>query len=216
MSAKPTAGTAPVVPPLGRCVIHAARLSHLIGIAYGVQMDQLKSGPDWIARGDERYDIEAKVDDPTKVTEKQLLEMLQNLLTERFELKFHLDPIEVPGFRLVVGKNGPKIQTTRSIDAIFDSNIKSAKRERGDPLTLRLRKCSMPRFAEMLTWAGNKGPIVDRTGLTGEYDLSIAWDEEAGPTLATALSEQLGLKLEPQKVTRSVFVIESAEKPSAN
>src|SRR5580658_1143504 len=69
-------------PPLGRCVIHDARLSHLIYIAYGLQsMGQLKSekGPDWVAMGTERFDVEAKAEDPAKTTEAQLLQMLQSL-----------------------------------------------------------------------------------------------------------------------------------------
>ena len=58
--------------------------------------------------------------------------------------------------------------------------------------------------------------MVDKTGLDGEYDFTLNWDEDEGPTLRTAVEEQLGLKLEPQKVPVSVFVIESARKPSAN
>jgi uncharacterized protein (TIGR03435 family) len=56
----------PEAPPLGRCVITDARLSHLIGIAYGVSMLNLKTGPDWIQRGDLRFNVEAKADDPPK------------------------------------------------------------------------------------------------------------------------------------------------------
>jgi len=69
-------------------VITDARLSHLIGIAYGVQMLNLKTGPDWIQRGDLRFNVEAKTDGPLKTIEKQLITMLQNLLVERFQLKF--------------------------------------------------------------------------------------------------------------------------------
>jgi uncharacterized protein (TIGR03435 family) len=209
-----TPGQVNAAPPLGRCRIRSARLSHMIGIAYkGVTMDLIKSGPDWIARGDERFDVDAKAEEPTKATEQQLLEMLQNLLIERFQLKFHKEPFETPGFALMVGKNGPKLETTRSQDPVLDSNFKSAGK--GEPHLLRLRKCSMERLAQLITLMGNHGPIVDHTELKGEYDLSLTWDDETGPTLVSALS-RLGLRLEPQKVQQARFVIDSAERPSVN
>jgi uncharacterized protein (TIGR03435 family) len=59
-------------------------------------------------------------------------------------------------------------------------------------------------------------PVIDKTGLAGTYDFTLAWDETDGPTLATALQEQLGLKFESQKVPVPFFIIESAKKPSEN
>src|SRR5215475_3475813 len=50
--------------PLGRCVITSGRLSHMIGVAYKITMDMLKGGPDWVVDGDDRYDLEAKAEDP--------------------------------------------------------------------------------------------------------------------------------------------------------
>ena len=61
-------------------------------------MDRIKSGPDWIAGGDERHDVEAKAEDPTKATEKQLLAMLQTLPVDRFQMKSRRETAEVPGF----------------------------------------------------------------------------------------------------------------------
>ena len=78
--------------PLGRCVITDARLSHLIGIAYGVSMQTLDTGADWIQRGDLRFDVQAKAENPTSTTRQQLLTMLQNLLVERFQIKFQTFP----------------------------------------------------------------------------------------------------------------------------
>jgi uncharacterized protein (TIGR03435 family) len=60
------------------------------------------------------------------------------------------------------------------------------------------------------------GPVVDKTGLRGDYDFTLSWDETNGPALSTALQEQLGLKFESQKVQISMFVIESAQKPTGN
>ena len=75
------------IPSLGRCVITDARLSHLIGIAYGVSMQVLDTSPDWIQRGDLRFDVQAKAEHPATATRQQLLTMLQNLLVERFQIK---------------------------------------------------------------------------------------------------------------------------------
>src|SRR5208282_1248489 len=82
------------------------------------------------------------------------------------------------------------------------------------PNSVTMRKCSMSQLADLLTNFGH--PIVDKTGLIGDYEFTLSWDEDAGPTLYTAIQEQLGLKLEPQKVPVSFIVIESAQKPSEN
>ena len=63
--------------------------AHVIGIAYDITMDMLKNGPDWVTGGDNRYDLEAKADDPSTATEADLRIMLQRLLADRFRLKFH-------------------------------------------------------------------------------------------------------------------------------
>jgi uncharacterized protein (TIGR03435 family) len=205
--------------PLGRCVIHDARLSHLIYIAFSLQsMGQLKSdkGPDWAAMGTERFDVEAKAEDPTKATEAQLHQMLQALLVERFKLNFHREEKYMQGFALVVAKNGPKLEKAKD-DEIESRLSGSMKPREGEPTTLNGRKCSMQMLANLLSQGGGpNGPVVDKTGLTGAYNFKLWWDESAAPSLFTALTEQLGLRLEAQKVPVSFFVIESAQKPTAN
>jgi uncharacterized protein (TIGR03435 family) len=71
-------------------------------------------------------------------------------------------------------------------------------------------------LVSILTFIGTYGPGVDKTDLTGEYDFTLAWDEENGPGLGTALRDQLGLRMEAQKVPVSTLVVDSAQKPSAN
>lgn len=205
-------------PPLGRCVIFDARLSHLINIAYNTgTMDMIRGGPDWIARGDDRYNIEAKAEDPSKITEEQLLQMLQALLVERFQMKFHRETIETPGFAMLVAKNGSKVQPSASADTRADFGGPSkGKPVPGQPTELRLRKYSMAAFTQLLSAFGDNGPIVDETALTGDYDIQLRFGGEDGPTLATALQEQLGLRLERRKVQRSLFIVDSAQKPGAN
>jgi uncharacterized protein (TIGR03435 family) len=212
-----TPGDARNAPPLGRCIIGDARLSHLVSIAWKIQtMNMIKSGPEWIASGDERFNVEAKAENPTKATEKQLLTMLQNLLIERFEMKFHREPTEVSGFALTVAKGGPKLRNSASQDSDFSFGPGQGKPMRGQPTTIIGRRFSMQQLVDLLSSFGGRGPGIDNTGLTGVYDFRLNWDEEAGPMLDVALREQLGLKLESQKVPVAYFVIDSARRPSAN
>jgi uncharacterized protein (TIGR03435 family) len=203
-------------PPLGRCIITDGRLSHLISIAYDIRsVGLIKGAQDWMITGSERFSIDAKAEDPTKATEQQLLGMLQNLLADRFKLKFHRESKDMPGFALLVAKNGPKLQEATGDEVVtsFGASLKPVAS--GEPITLTARKYSMPMLANLLSQIG-PGPMMDRTELHGVYDFKLAWDDAAGPSLFTALQEQLGLKLESQKVPVSFFVIESAQKPGEN
>ena len=212
-----TPGQTAAAPPLGRCVIGDARLSHLVNIAWQMQMMQLiKSGPDWIAGGDERFNVEAKAENPTKVTEKQLLAMLQALLVDRFQMKFHREPAELPGFALTIAKNGPKLHESTDQDQGFNFGRGQGKPVPGQPTTFNARRFSMQRLVDLLSTFGGRGPGIDKTGLQGVYDFTLMYDDDAGPTLDVALREQLGLRLEPQKVPVAYFVIDSAQRPSAN
>jgi uncharacterized protein (TIGR03435 family) len=204
-------------PPLGRCVITDARLSHLIGIAYGISMVNLKTVPDWIQRGELRFNVEAKAEDPPHTSEQQLLVMLQNLLIERFQLKFHNEPTEIAGFALTVAKNGPKLKASQSEDSTVIFKGPNGEQIKPPPgqAAMTARKYTIPQLINILTLTGN-GPGLDKTGLTGEYDFTLSWDENAGPDISTALREQLGLRMEPAKVPSSTFVVDSATKPTAN
>jgi uncharacterized protein (TIGR03435 family) len=212
-----TPGQAGAAPPLGRCVIGDARLSHLVHIAWKMQTMQLiKSGPVWIAGGDERFNVEAKAENPTTVTEKQLLAMLQALLIERFQMKFHREPSELPGFALTVAKGGSKLHESKSQDEEFSSGRDQGKPALSQPVTINARRLSLQKLTDLLSSFGGRGPGIDKTGLQGVYDFTLMWDEDAGPTLDVALREQLGLRLESQKVPVAYFVIDSAQRPSAN
>jgi uncharacterized protein (TIGR03435 family) len=199
-------------PPLGRCVIRDGRLSHMLRIAYNFRsMAQIKGGPEWVW-GDDRFNVEAKAEDP-KATEEQLLQMLQALLIERFSLKFHRETKEVQGYALVVAKNGPKLKDAKdtTVNASFSPTFKPMP---GQSNTLTARCYSMIRLADLLTVFWN--PVMDKTGLTGDYDFRLTWNDTDGPSVFSAVQEQLGLKLEPQKVPLSYLIIDSAQKPSEN
>lgn len=149
-----------------------------------------------------------------KTTEKQLLQMLQALLIERFQMKFHLEPVQLPGFALVVAKGGSKLQPTQSEGPDFSFGPKGKPGPESG--MFKARSCSMREFVRMLSVFGDRGPGVDRTDLAGLYDFTLTWDNEAGPTLETALREQLGLRMESAKVPTTYFVIDSAKRPSEN
>lgn len=206
-------------PPLGRCVITDGRLSHMVGIAWDINMNMLKTGPDWIQRGDERFNLQAKAESPTKTTEKQLLEMLQNLLIERFQMKYHWQNVELPGFGLIVAKGGPKMEESKNEETKinFGPGGKGGDRKpSGDAGILRATHYSMHDFVQLLSAFGDRGPGADHTGLTGFYDFTLTWNNEEGPTLDTALHEQMGLRMQSEKVQTSYFVIDSAHRPSDN
>jgi len=197
-------------PPLGRCVITDGRLSHLISIAWQLNaMSMIRNAPDWVIGGDERFNVQAKAEDP-KATETQLLGMLQKLLEDRFLLKYHREAHEEQGYALVVAKNGPKL--TKSGD---DAVTSLGPFNKGDPTrTIAARKYSMAMLASLLSTFG-PGNVKDETGLPDFYDFHLTWNEAEGPSALTAI-QQLGLRLEPRKIPVSYFVIDSARRPGDN
>jgi uncharacterized protein (TIGR03435 family) len=187
-------------------------LKNLLSAAYGVKDYQI-SGPEWL--GSERYDIAAKAARP--VGEVQLLRMLQPLLTERFRVTLHRDKKEFTVYALTVDKNGPKIQKATD-DGNPDINMGGRR--------LTARRTSLPQFANVLSLHTDR-PVVDRTGLAGNFDITLNWarDASAGapaasdptPAILTAVREQLDLKLQASKELLEILVIDHAEKiPTEN
>jgi uncharacterized protein (TIGR03435 family) len=196
--------------PLGRCVITDAQLNHMIMLAWHVNYFLIRNAPNWVISDDVRFTVEAKADDPN-VTEAQLLAMLQKLLEDRFQLKYHREDREESGYALVVAssdpkKNGPKLEKSKDGEvAALDSTA----------VTISARRYSMSMFASYLSMIGSVA-VNDETGLQDLYDFNIRWNEAEGPTMVTALQEQLGLRLETRKVHVSYFVIDSVERPGPN
>jgi uncharacterized protein (TIGR03435 family) len=206
--------------PLGRCWITSARLSHLIAVAYGIQIQNIKGGPDWVW-GAERFDIEAKAENPSTATEIQLLSMLQKLLADRFHLVLHKETKQVAGHALVPAKGGPKFKEAGgegksslriSGAAIFKPD--AIERRNIDLNTILAQKVSMSQLAAALTNLPDSTPTVDKTGLHGFYDFKLSW--EPAESLSSVLQEQLGLKLEAQMVPVDVLIVDSAQKPAEN
>ncbi len=102
--------------PLGRCVISDGRLGHMIFIAWHLKtMTMIQNAPDWVIGTDERYNLQAKAENP-KATEAELYGMLQQVLVDRFQLKYHREDHDENGYALVVAKGGPKMETSKDGD----------------------------------------------------------------------------------------------------
>jgi uncharacterized protein (TIGR03435 family) len=74
----------------------------------------------------------------------------------------------------------------------------------------------MSALKDVVAFAGNLGPGVDKSGLAGAYDFTLSWNEEDGPSLARALRDRLGLQVRPERVPVIRFLLDSAKKPTAN
>jgi uncharacterized protein (TIGR03435 family) len=192
--------------------------------------------PEWTKN--ERYDVIAKVapDDVEKyhaLPLKQRQGMFQEVLADRFKLRFHRETREVPALEMLVAKNGPKLKEANPNSPLglrtkYGQSILLVAR--GD---IQAEGAVMSDFAMFLTAINQGEQIVDKTGLTGKYDFTLRFtpDIDSGsnavesgvlpttadaPSLPTALREQLGIQLKPGKAMLECFVADYIEKPSEN
>jgi bla regulator protein blaR1 len=240
--------------PGGRFTATNVPLRQLILMAYQVQPFQIVGGPSWIAS--DRFDIVAKAagdmppSAPGVVGPMQL--MMRTLLGDRFKLTLHNEQKEMPIYTLVLakadGKLGPQLRQSTTDCA----SIMRAAAQRGGPPPppsfSEPMQCGMRVFPGALSAGGFplsqlaqflsstvQRVVVDRTGLTGNFDLNMTWTPDQmpqgrgdpppgapplpaidpnGPSIFTAVQEQLGLKLESTKGPVDVLVIDRAEHPS--
>ena len=209
---------------VGTCV----PLALMIQVAYRVKADQVVGGPAWM--GTDRWDLDAKAAKASSAEE--LRAMLQDLLAERFGLKFHTEKKELPVYLLSVDKGGPKMKPhegTSAGDPWIDQTV-----ERMLQVKMKATFVPMEYFAWRLGLQALDRPVIDRTELKGGYDFTLNYTRElpagapqdlklngepvdtSGPTIFQAVRQQLGLRLEPQKGPVNVMVIDKAEKPTAN
>lgn len=210
--------------PDGYTAMRAA-LDYIIRDAYGIYDENLWSGlPSWLS--EEKFDITAKFDvsalkDPTI---DQRRAMMQRLLADRFRLKVHHETKEFPVYNLVVAKDGPKLQPTKPEDIPQGPTGPGClvQKQRGG-ITQR-QGCPVSSLDTLLR-ANTGRMVIDKTGLTGRYDFELHWTPENtpadspdynGPSIFTALQEQLGLKLEPARAPLDTIVIDHVEQPSEN
>jgi uncharacterized protein (TIGR03435 family) len=192
----------------GHFAMANAPLRHFLIWAYELKDFEI-SGPDWI-KTEERYDIIAKAGGPAP--EDQVRQMLQTLLTERFQLKLHRETRELSVYVLAPGKGEPKVKP---------STDESPASLNGNKPTVEFHKQPISRFTFMLTRRLDR-PVLDQTGLKGLYDFSIdlsglgfngkeAEDPNA-PSVFTTVQRDLNLKLESRKEPISILVVDYANK----
>jgi uncharacterized protein (TIGR03435 family) len=227
----------PAVAAQGRCAGSGVHLVDLISLAYGIAPEFISGGPDWVylktgpsSASNIAFQIEAVAEDPSKTTTEELRQMLQTMLADRFKLKLHHEMREVPGYVLLLAKNGPKLKEASGQDEPPSVALNDKGR-----LVLR-GKSRLDLLAQLLVrWvprAGEKpAPVLDKTGLTGTYDYDLLFPPPmAGQRGATAgggeppnasdlsamLENQLGLRLQREIVSFGVIVVDQAELPSPN
>jgi len=212
-SARPGRMGAAINTPPGRLSTPASTVKELLAAAYGVETYQVTGVPSWTESA--RFAIEGK--SAGAANREQLLQMLRPLLADRFKLTFHRETRLLAVYALMVAKGGPK----------FHAAAASA-----GPTKLNLlgHNVDMAWFAKYLTRFGADKPVIDKTGLTGKYDLDLDMakiSEAAGtmdrsPTIsdmfeATANAlPSLGLNLVSSKQPVEMLVIDHVERPSAN
>lgn len=184
-------------------------LNTLVRSAYSLNQFQLVGGPKWADT--ERFVFNAKY--PATTTPEQRKLMLRAMLADRFKLTFHRETRQLSEYALVVAKGGAKLSPTKDDDPGKGGSSQG-------PRMIKATDVTMVRLADMLIGAVDS-PVVDRTGITGEYTVDLkfapltASAEETLPSIFTAIQE-LGLKLEPIKGLIEVLVIDKVELPTAN
>jgi uncharacterized protein (TIGR03435 family) len=185
-------------------------LREIILKAYNLK-DYALTGPDWLASLN--FDINAKAGG--KVTEIELRQMLQSLLAERFQMKAHPAIKEVPAYVLLPAKGGFKLkQVDDGVFGVDQSRFPGKTR-------IACRHCSIDNLANVLSGHVDRA-IVDQSGIPSAYSFTLEWSPnqdaaDAGPSIFTALTEQLGLRLEPRKAPVAILVVDSISKtPTGN
>ncbi len=204
--------------------------------SYRLNEDQLFGEPNWA--NTDRFDIQAKVAGPdvvafSKLPVDQRWSMFRQVLTEQFHLTNHTETHLLPVYVLTVAKGGIKFKQHVPDPA-------HPERENGSGGRGRMVALGSTVDLFLFSLSQNLGrTLVDKTGLTGRYDFELHWtpddasalppraadgsqpsapppSSDSGPSIFTAIQEQLGLKLESAKGPVPVLVIDHIELPSAN
>jgi uncharacterized protein (TIGR03435 family) len=203
----------------------------------------ISGGPNWI--NSERYDINAKADgNPSQ--EMMQGPMLRALLEDRFKLKIHRETREVPVYALIVNKGGLKLHrfeegsctpidfTRLDLSALLlaqeQKRCRGVARKIGRNRSVDAQGMSLDEFSKIFLNGSLDRPVINKTGITGKFDFRLEYapddpsggppaapsNDPVGPSIFTAVQEQLGLKLEPGKGPGEFLVIDHVERPSEN
>lgn len=210
--------------PGGRYIAANVTLKNLISSAYSVTDPRMSGGPGWL--NTDRFTIEAKAGSalpPWPDSNKELSSMLQSLLEDRFKLAVHWETRQAPVYELLVDKAGARLKRADPAESGAFSIAQGRIWSRAVPLEY---------LASNLGYLLGR-PIVDKTGLRAKYDYTVTYTPDPGqaavgaaaptdgpapdgPSIFTALRQQLGLRLESAKGPVEILVIDRAEKPEAN
>jgi uncharacterized protein (TIGR03435 family) len=209
-------------------------LEQMICSAWDLKPYQVSGSSGWMKSA--TFDLTAKVSgedvgDYKKLSVAQRREMLQKLLIERFQLKVHMETKTLPIYDLVVDKSGSKLKISTAIEAPSAEEAKANpdKYKKGfmgmSPGMFQGTGVPVRSLASQLANALGR-PVHDETGLTGVYDITLHYRAEEGaegsgdsadaPSVFSAVQEQLGLKLVPDKGPVEALVVDAAQKPEAN
>ncbi len=187
-------------------------MRRLITVAFKeiVNDEYLKGGPNWL--DSDRFDLVAKP--PPNASGDAARLMVQAVLVERFHLVVHREAKPMAVYALVQEPKGAKISAS--------ANSEEGSCTGGPSLQIRSIRCdgvTMLHFTSPLTFYMD-APVVDRTGMTGLYDVQVDWDGntklDTPPALIRSVAK-LGLKLERRKEPMPIIVIDSIDRvPSAN
>jgi uncharacterized protein (TIGR03435 family) len=193
-------------------------LKSLITSAYGVHEGLIFGLPRWAETA--HYTIRARVTDgDPKVlsnnTREQRRALMAAMLEDRFHLKLHEAMKVLPLYDLVIAKDGPRFNESSPVPA--EPHVEVTRTEYiGTGATTLALSSLLEEVVER--------PVRDRTGLTGAYDLHLRWtpdltaasDRDSSPSIFTALQDQLGLKLLPNKGPVKTLVVDHIERPAEN
>ena len=203
-----------------RLTLEAYSWMDLIEEAYNLKGYQVSaSGLD--LQPDTYFDITAIAEGNSSPARDEFRPLLQTLLAQRFNLKFHFASKETNVYALVVGKSGVKFKSSAP-----DTSERSLVGVHGRNETLSLPRETMESLAaEIATSFIEDRPVVNRTGLVGTYDIKLEAtpefridrnSESEDISIFTAVQEQLGLKLEPAKANIQILVVDRMDKPTEN
>ena len=218
----------------GRFLARNVPVRNLVQFAYNVQDFLISGGPGWITF--DRFDIEAKAAGPLNVEQGRAL--VRAMLEDRFQLKVTRENANKPVYALVISKGGPKLNLSADqTPPVLGPPAEGSPRRDGLPRgAARVGPGQFHTFArpisalaQLLAGQLNR-PVLDYTELQGLYDIDLKWTPDqprtdlpaearpdpTGPSLLTALVEQLGLKLESTTGLVEVVAINKVEKPTAN